>query len=383
MVPYSGVEGREVTFDGTGSFDPDGGSIVSYAWDFGDGNTGIGADPTNVYAVAGTYTVSLTVTDDEGEVSVPATTTASIALDEAPTALTDGPYNGTVNVPLVMDGSASFDTDGVIVSWDWDFGDSTTGSGETTSHTYAAEGVYTVTLTVTDDFGNTGTTSTTATITATALLPPIADVGGPYNGIINDPVAFNGTASTDPDGTIVRYDWDFGDGTVLTDAGPTPTHTYTTVGIYNVTLTVTDDDGLSDSDGTTATIVDEPTDEGDAFLIFVNAPNTPSTFVGNTINRVVRVYGDATIVQDTTVTLAVDAPPGVTVQTVQDSITVEAEPWRPATQYFFDVSFGCEAEGVYAITWTATIDAVENSDPTNDTMEDVTTLTCKARTLPQ
>jgi PKD repeat protein len=373
--PYTGVEGREVTFDGTGSYDPDGGSIVSYAWDFGDGNTGIGANPTNVYVAAGTYTVTLTVTDDEGEVSVPATTSAVIALDVAPTALTDGPYNGTVNVSLTMDGSTSFDPDGVIVSWDWDFGDGDTGAGETTSHAYAAEGVYTVSLTVTDDFGNNGNTTTTATITAPALLPPVADAGGPYSGLVNEAVAFNGTASTDPDGTIVRYDWDFGDGTVLTDAGPTPTHTYTTADTYNVVLTVTDNDGLSDSDSATATIT-EPTGDGDAFLTFMNAPNSPSTNVGKVLNRIVRVYGDATILEDTTVTLAVDAPAGVLVQYSPESITAIAEPGRPLTHYFFDVSLECAAAGTYAIKWTATIDAAANSDPANDTQEDVTTLTC-------
>jgi len=373
--PYNGVEGREVTFDGTGSFDPDGGNIVSYAWDFGDGNTGIGATPTNVYATAGSYTVTLTVTDDEGEVSAPATTTAEIAMDEAPTALTDGPYTGTVDVPVIMDGGNSFDPDGTIVSWDWDFGDGASDSGETVSHAYAAEGVYTVSLTVTDDFGNTGSTTTTATITAPALIPPVADAGGPYSGLVNESVAFNGMGSTDPDGTIVSYDWDFGDGTVLMDGGPTPSHTYTVAGTYNVVLTVTDDDGLSDSDSATATI-SEPSAEGDAFVVFVNAPNSPSTNVGNGLDRIVRVWGDSNIVQEATVTLTVDAPEGVSVQYSPDSITALTEPGRPGTQYFFDVRMDCVARGTYEILWTATITAAANDDPSNDTQQDVTTLTC-------
>ena len=67
-------------------------------------------------------------------------------------------------------------------------------------------------------------------------------------------MTFDGSGSSDPDGTIMSYDWDFGDGTVVLDAGPTPTHAYAAVGLYNVTLTVTDDAGTSDSDMTTADI---------------------------------------------------------------------------------------------------------------------------------
>jgi PKD repeat protein len=375
--PYSGKEGQEVNFDGTGSYDPDGGIIESYAWNFGDGNTGIGPTPTNVYDIAGTYTVTLTVVDDEGQVSLAATTSAEIVPDEAPTALPGGPYEMQIDQqPVVFDGSASFDPDGSIVAWDWDFGDGNTDSGETVNHTYAEVGTYAVSLTVTDDFGNSDTGTTTATINPPEELPPVADANGPYSALVGETITFDGTGSTDPNGdeTIVSFAWDFGDGS--TGSGATVDHAYAAEGTYSVTLTVTDDTGLSDSDGTSATI-SPPVTEGDAFMVFVNAPNTPSAYVGNVLERIVRVYGDATITQDTTVTLTFDAPAGVTVQSLQESITAEAEPWRPATQYFFDVTLGCDAEGVYEITWTATIDAAANDNPNNDTMEDVTTLTCK------
>jgi hypothetical protein len=121
---------------------------------------------------------------------------------------------------------------------------------------------------------------------------------------------------------------------------------------------------------------DDPVSEGDAFLLKVNAPNSPSTNVGNGFDRIVRVWGDANIVQETTVTLAVDAPEGVAVQYSPDSITAIAEPGRPATQYFFNVRLDCVAAGTYEILWTATISAAANDDPTNDTLQDVTTLTC-------
>lgn len=72
--PYAGLVGEPITFDGTGSFDPDGGEIVSYAWDFGDGNTGTGPTPTHTYAEAGTYDVTLEVTDDEDTTGTEVTT---------------------------------------------------------------------------------------------------------------------------------------------------------------------------------------------------------------------------------------------------------------------------------------------------------------------
>ena len=86
---------------------------------------------------------------------------------------------------------------------------------------------------------------------------PVADPNGPYTGTAGSPVSFDGTGSFDPDGgTIVAYDWDFGDGTVVLGAGATPSHTYATADTFFVTLTVTDNDGASSATViTTATIV--------------------------------------------------------------------------------------------------------------------------------
>jgi PKD repeat protein len=252
--PYTGVVGVAVMFDGTGSSDPDG-TIVSYDWDFGDGSTGTGPQPQHAYAAPGVYDVTLTVTDDAGDTSAPATTTATIdPANQAPTADPNGPYTGTVGVPVTFDGSGSSDPDGTIVSYDWDFGDGTTGTGVSPTYIYATDGAFTVTLTVTD---NDGATSAPATTTATIGLgnqPPVADPNGPYTGTVGTPVSFDGTGSSDPDGTIDAYDWDFGDGTIALDAGPTPTHTYATANTFNVTLTVTDDAGATDSATTTAMI---------------------------------------------------------------------------------------------------------------------------------
>lgn len=86
--------------------------------------------------------------------------------------------------------------------------------------------------------------------------PPRADPGGPYNGLITQPVHFDGTGSTDPDGSVESYEWDFGDGKL--GSGPSPTHAYDTTGTYTVTLIVTDNQGSRNAARTTAVIVNQP-----------------------------------------------------------------------------------------------------------------------------
>jgi PKD repeat protein len=255
--PYTGTVGVPVQFDGSGSYDSDG-TIVSYDWDFGDGNSGTGAKPTHTYADTVIYMVTLTVTDNDGATDA-TTTTAYIeaAPNQPPVADPNGPYTGTVGVPVQFDGSGSSDPDGTIVSYDWDFGDGSTGTGVSPSHSYSFAGTNTVSLTVTDNGGLTDTATTTATITALPNRPPVADPNGPYNGIVGVPVQFDGSGSSDPDGTIFSYDWDFGDGSDGT--GVSPSHSYSAAGTYTVFLTVTDDGGLADTK-TSSILIEDPVD---------------------------------------------------------------------------------------------------------------------------
>ncbi|WP_135611737.1 S8 family serine peptidase [Methanococcoides sp. AM1] len=91
-------------------------------------------------------------------------------------------------------------------------------------------------------------------------IAPTASVGGPYSGVVETPIQFSGSGSTDPDGTIVSYDWDFGDGNFSSEIDPT--HAYGLAGDYIVTLTVTDDDVTTDTASTTVTVTTatEPTE---------------------------------------------------------------------------------------------------------------------------
>jgi PKD repeat protein len=177
-----------------------------------------------------------------------------------PTANANGPYSGTAGVAVNFSSAGSNDPDGNIASYAWDFGDGAASSTANPSHSYAAAGSYTVTLTVTDNEGTIGSDSTTATITdpdqPPANVPPTANANGPYTGTTVNAVNFSSTGSNDPDGNIVAFSWDFGDGATSNQVNPS--HTYTAVGTYTVTLAVTDNDDATGTNETTATITAEP-----------------------------------------------------------------------------------------------------------------------------
>ncbi|MGW4898241.1 S8 family serine peptidase [Kitasatospora sp. NPDC004240] len=143
------------------------GTGLSYSWDFGDGTTGTGVKPGHTYAAYGTYTVKLTVTDGSGRTSRNQTTFRLLAPNhnDRPVAKVGGFC--TVNGNCSLDSEGSYDPDGKLASYSWNFGDGTTGSGQSVSHTfpYSASGTYRTTLTVTDDKGGTGSASATVTCT--------------------------------------------------------------------------------------------------------------------------------------------------------------------------------------------------------------------------
>ena len=156
---------------------------------------------------------------------------------------------------MSFDGSASTDADGSIVSHAWDFGDGQAAAGPTASHLYSVPGSYAVTLTVTDDGGATATATASIQVAAPPPpnQPPTASLAvGPLSGDAPLTVSFDGSASTDADGSIVSHAWDFGDGQAA--AGPTASNVYTVPGSYPLTLTVTDDDGATATASTTIAV---------------------------------------------------------------------------------------------------------------------------------
>lgn len=236
----SSTAGLSVTFDGAGSTDADG-TISSYAWTFGDGTSATGPSPSNSYAAAGTYHVTLRVTDNDGGVGTVAKDVSVIAPDVSPVASFT---SNATNLSVAFDGSGSHDSDGTIASYAWTFGDGQTSTSKMPTHVYGAGGAYAVTLKVTDDRGGSDSASTSITVAPAppANVPPTAAFTGTPT---DETAALDASASTDTDGSISKYSWAFGDGATAT--GKTTTHTYATPNTYAVTLTVVDNAGGTDS----------------------------------------------------------------------------------------------------------------------------------------
>ncbi|MFP3953129.1 MAG: PKD domain-containing protein [Candidatus Acetothermia bacterium] len=255
--PNSGEAPLEVSFDASSSNDPDG-SIVGYSWHFGDGSEGNGTTIEHTYNEAGDYTVDLIIADDGGK-SDSTTSTIEVSSgnnpsNDSPTAsFTANSTSGEAPLEVSFDASRSSDPDGSIESYDWDFDDGSTGSGETGTYTYDSEGDYTVELTVTDNDGATDSTTETINVSAPANEPPTASFSAdPTSGEEPLEASFDASNSSDPDGSITSYDWDFDDGS--TGSGETVNHTYESSGDYNVELTVTDNDGDKDTEIKTITV---------------------------------------------------------------------------------------------------------------------------------
>lgn len=259
-TPTSGTSSLVVTFDATGSYDPDG-VIGLYEWTFGDGASSTLVSPNHTYDTVGTYLATLTVTDDIGAVRVASVTinVTGAGSNQAPVAIVTSDWIvDEALAPLLVefDGSKSTD-DSQVVSYSWDFGDgSATGTGDTIKHTFDA-GTYTITLTVTDDQGVTSTDSVSITVNSDTPPPtnqaPVAIASSDWTagGTALLLVGFDGSSSSDSDGTIVSYSWGFGDGATTT--GSIVEHTYD-AGTYTITLTVTDNVGEISTDTVSITV---------------------------------------------------------------------------------------------------------------------------------
>ncbi len=261
--PTQGEAPLVVNLDAHYSHDDDG-SIIETRWDLGDpADTGSKLEGAiaHQFRAPGTYVVKLTVTDNEGAMN--SQQVAVVVTDPPP--LADGTVNDLAPHPgdkVEFDGSASSDPYGKIVSYQWDFGDGTTASTVKASHAYKSGGAYVVTLTVTDDAGQTGQDTLSMDVkagatnctpgnggtcggsTATPLaVIEILGISTCTGGKVGVPVRFDGTASRPGTGTIVLYQWDFGDGTSA--SGPTVEHAYAYASRYVVVLTVTNSVGAA------------------------------------------------------------------------------------------------------------------------------------------
>jgi PKD repeat protein len=208
----------------------------TYAWSFGDGQTSTTQNPTHIFAVAGTYTVSLTVTDANLAHAAAPPLTISVLVPLSVNA-SSGPRSGDAPFDVSFSGSAA---GGVgPYSYAWTFGDGAVSTVQNPGHTYTAPGTYTVGLTVTDAGGRKASAATLDISVSPAL--GLTDSASTAGGDASLAVNFTST----PSGGLAPYGyvWSFGDGATATTQNPS--HTYTAAGTYGVTLTVTDANGVT------------------------------------------------------------------------------------------------------------------------------------------
>ena len=171
-----------------------------------------------------------------------------VNFNHVPTALaTATPLTGLAPLSVTFSGSESTDSDGSIASYAWSFPDGTTQSGASVTKQFINPGAYNVRLTVTDNEGAMSEVVVMVTVTRPLSSPTASFTYSPTSGDIPLAVSFDGTTSTDPDGSLTSYEWIFSDGMTL--AGSTAQRTFTEVGTYQVSLRVTDNDGLTHQTG--------------------------------------------------------------------------------------------------------------------------------------
>jgi len=246
-------EDTVVTVDGSGSTDNV--AIDNYTWTFNDGGpqTLYGVSPTYIFATPGIYNVTLNVTDVANLSDIDY---VEITVNDITPPTADAGADQTVGVQTVVSfyGNGSTDNLGIVgYTWTFNDGGTQTLSGRNPSYTFTTTGTYTVTLNVTDAAGNWDTDTVTIVVTADNT-PPVANAGADQTVQEGDSVLFNANDSSDNIG-IVNYSWTFSVGNeTVTLYGVTTTYKFTEAGIYEVTLTVRDAAGLSDTDTITITV---------------------------------------------------------------------------------------------------------------------------------
>ncbi len=246
-TPTSGAEPLQVSFTDTStSYD----GIIGWAWNFGDGQSSEEENPTHVYSTDGMYTVTLIVLEGDGSEDVETKMGYIMVTDTAPKA--DFSYSQDT-APLTLsftDQSTSYDG---LVFWFWDFGDGKTSAQQNPTHKFPrSPRVFDVSLTVTDADGSTDTITKQVSIVNS---PPTADflIVSSEKPTVNEDISFI-DKSSDPDGGIVSWFWDFGDG--QTSTAQNVAHRYQSLGTYIVSLTITDNAEGTDMVSKEVTIYD-------------------------------------------------------------------------------------------------------------------------------
>jgi len=240
------LEDQEINFQAVGNDTASDMFSLTYYWDFGDG-TGSGlAEPAHTYTEAGTYTVNLSVMDDDSDTGY---TLAVINVSNIPPTCSAMTKTATVeeDSPAEFTGQGTdtvSDKSSLVFCWEFGDGNSTQWSSTAAStHVYERMGTYCATLSVKDDDGDTG--SSVVNVTVENVVPTVVGEADVTDIDEDAPVVFDVTekwdTASDLDG--LTYTWDFGDGTAA--QGAQAVHAYTSSGTYKAEVAVKDDDGAT------------------------------------------------------------------------------------------------------------------------------------------
>ena len=212
----------------------------TWSWTFGDGGTSTEQNPEHTYASPGNYTVTLTVTNNITQCSYSKSQNILIFITSADFYAVDSMI--CKNTEAIFNSVAS---NGYIATYTWDFGDGTTGSGDTVSHVYTQSGLYDVTLITTDI---NGCIDTLTKVKYIRVDGPTAGFGlvNPGNCSMSA-VVFADSSTTDGLHPITTWTWNYGDGITETLTGGPFQHVYSAPGVYSLSLSVTDSEGCVDS----------------------------------------------------------------------------------------------------------------------------------------
>ncbi|MFN8143044.1 MAG: PKD domain-containing protein [Bacteroidia bacterium] len=224
------------------------GTTGTYSWNFGDVGSGVNntsalSNPTHTFSAPGTYTISLTVSVGSCTDNI----TKTVRVRVPPTVQFITPDRQACDTPFTVSFS---DTTSGLNAWSWQFGDPASGALDSSSlqnpsHTYHSFGNYTINLTVTDIYGcrNNATFSSYVQI-----IQPVINFTQPDSGCVGSTFTFNATVNSPADPTISNYTWVFTDGSgPHSTTSPSITHTFNSVGIFPVTLTITTSSGCTET----------------------------------------------------------------------------------------------------------------------------------------
>jgi uncharacterized repeat protein (TIGR03806 family) len=266
----------EVNFTGDQSSDDTG--IVTYEWIFDDGGTSSEANPQHSFILEGTYDVVLRVTDGDGLIDEDQITIIVTETNEPPVAFaTSNVSEGEAPLEVSFTGDQSTDDAGVV-SYAWDFGDGVTSPEANPTYIYNTEGTYTVTLTVIDGEGLTGTTTIEITVVESDVntVPVAVITSSKEKGEALVEVDFSGASSSD-DNEIDSYAWDFGDGGTSNEINPR--YTFVEPGVYTITLIVTNEQGSTGITTIDFEVLPENTISEELSFEFILAPNPSVEYV--------------------------------------------------------------------------------------------------------